>query len=385
MSNEAGDVAFMPWLTVASSIEVPGCRLLPYEREAEEEGSPVRRVLDCYRHGPNPIERAAVFEHDRSRTGKLSQQHVEAIFVIREALSFAAMRHRDFFGDAYCNHDTFTTIVQGFEGERGGALVGSRRRDGQVRHFYFEGVHEVRCPAHVDAHFTLQPDRDLVGALLRALGDQSDDISIAVRFYNLANTDAPNVPEAAEVILTFAALQATLGNSHESAEARIASAFEERMSTLVGAGADSKESSRSVGAKGNGRSLREAWIRDFYQTRGGLAHGNLSRMPSRAWTPREHLLLAGWLVPRLLERRLVDERHLTRIWADWTPLGELEDFDALLRLDDAFGAHERRGVPSFRWPGAIRGSQDERLRARVIDELGHLAASTDVGDEGKSA
>ncbi|HWM88647.1 MAG TPA: hypothetical protein VNO33_22510, partial [Kofleriaceae bacterium] len=82
MSNEAGDVVFMPWLTVASSIELPGCRLLPYRREAEEEGSLVRRVLDCYRHGPNPIERAAVFEHDGSRTGKLSQQHVEAIFDI---------------------------------------------------------------------------------------------------------------------------------------------------------------------------------------------------------------------------------------------------------------------------------------------------------------
>jgi hypothetical protein len=50
--------------------------------------------------------------------------------------------------------------------------------------------------------------------------------------------------------------------------------------------------------------IRERWVRDLFRLRGDYAHGRVDAQYPAAWTTRDHLLLASFVVPLILKLEL---------------------------------------------------------------------------------
>lgn len=71
-------------------------------------------------------------------------------------------------------------------------------------------------------------------------------------------------------------------------------------------------------------SLRYAWIEDMGVARGSVAHGHGFHSYPGAWSVPEHLLLAAFVIPRLLKLRLAQIGHYTLTEDDQTDVDVLE-------------------------------------------------------------
>ena len=59
----------------------------------------------------------------------------------------------------------------------------------------------------------------------------------------------------------------------------------------------------------SGKSLREIWLRDFYQLRSDYAHGRRISGRPRIWNPDEHLLIGSYCFPLLLKSFLANRDY----------------------------------------------------------------------------
>jgi hypothetical protein len=230
------------------------------------------------------------------------------LFGVGDSVAFSLLSARRFFHPVdYCNRDHARLVIQAFDKADGGTLIRTRRRDGSTSAFFSAGVHEVRCPHHVfRGHVPL--DVGLLDALCRSLEHEDwPRISQAVALFNEANTDQDFMPEAAELILSYAAIEQVLDRAGESPR-EVASAFEAAWSLADPVPRD-RWVARPIDASGASRlgrapSLRHTWIEDLAIARGSVAHGHAAASYRGIWSLAEHLILAAFAVPRLVKLQL---------------------------------------------------------------------------------
>jgi len=98
------------------------------------------------------------------------------------------------------------------------------------------------------------------------------------------------------------------------------------------------------------QSMREVWIRDFFQLRGDHAHGKIEPQKKTLWTLREHLLLASFAFPLVVKRALAEEGDYVMTPDD---TADIAAFERLLEPDH-FAERRQEDTSPYPWT-RIRG------------------------------
>lgn len=363
----------MPWFTIPDRVSLGSLHLLPYHRGASpsdgDEQANIDAVLEPYTvHGGRPIESATILTlGDRGIVDDFADSGMDDLFRFGELIAFAGLSARQFFRQLrYTGRDDFRLLVQSFEDPRRGALVQTRRRDGATNLHYSRGNYRVPCPPHVGA-----AARDLDLPLLAGLMDSQEEedwprVFQAVLLFNESNTDREYMPDAAEMVLCFAALEQLL--DIQAKPSALAGRFEEIWEpsepldkeewTLPTAHASQRARLASA------PSLRYAWIEDMGIARGSLAHGHEPGAFPSIWSPQEHLLLAAFVFPRLIKLHLA---HRGRYKMTERDLSEIDALEDLLNARHCDAPPEGESHP---WSDSLSQAELRRWIGRTDEDAG---------------
>ncbi|MBM4307391.1 MAG: hypothetical protein FJ123_11735 [Deltaproteobacteria bacterium] len=332
-------LAFFPWLRIQENLEVGPYRLLCYERGGQPANGPLQiqidNVIQPYRDlTGDPIHYATILTTaDRGVTDDMPGELISELFEFSELVATVALSARRFFENyGYCNRDNVRLVIQGFREDSGGALVRTRRRDGSISTYITAGVNEVRCPPHIRLN-RIALDVSLLNALHGAQGQINErtwgQLFQAAVLFNEANTDRDYMPETVELVLAFASLEQLLDRSGHPREA--AEAFSAIWMPAHPIPRDQwtiQPITDSIRRRfEQAPCLRYAWLEDMGVARGSVAHGHGIHAYQAAWSVPEHLLLAAFVIPRLLKLRLAQIGHYTFTGDDQ---GDVNVLEALL-------------------------------------------------------
>lgn len=369
-----GTLAFFPWLKLKQQISGAGVSLVPFRRGAEPggAGSNLQRtfdgVLEPYRSAAaRPVEEATLVVVDgQGPTDRIADDVLRELFVLAELVAFSALAVREFFNSChhgYTNRDAFTLIVQNFDDPSGGVALTSRRRDGSLQSYVTRDAFRVDRPRHVSSFSPVEVDEVLLNALVRARQTDDGRYFDSVVLFNRGNTDANEVTPEVELILIAGAFQRLLecrsASIHELANnfTRVFAPAEDLAVKAPFRTRPLKQPKREWP-----RTIREAWIRDFYILRGDLAHGRTTARYQSDWTVREHLLLAAFVFPRLAKLCLAADGLYQLTAADRDDVDVFEDLarHELLQPTVEAGGEER-------WPwNEVRSA---RVWKRAADQM----------------
>jgi hypothetical protein len=343
-------IAFFPWLHIAEPILLLPFRLVPYERSKLPGGSlqaTLDIILEPYLETTKPL-RHATLVHLEGMTliDDLAGGQIDQCFRFRDLIALSGLACREFFGLGvrYCNRDNFILAIQDFDKESPASAISRvcRRRDGTSRTIISRSAYVVRRPAHVASNFSVTLDVSLAQALLVAQRTLTDWLRFedAIRFFNDANSDDDQVLEQAEAVYMMSAFERLL-DCRRGKEVDLVSRFVRvwRTTECVLPLTSLRASSALVA----GRTLTEAWLRDFFRHRGSYAHGKLAATHPPMWPLREHLLLGSFLFPRLLKRVLASAGTYTFTERDQQEADLFEHFareDLFTPITDSEGASE---------------------------------------------
>ena len=332
-------LAFFPWLRIQENLEVGPYRLLRYERGGLPANGllqiQIDDVIQPYRDlTGHPIQHATILTTaDRGLTDDMTRELLTELFEFSELVATTALSARRFFENyGYCNRDNVRLVIQGFREDSGGTLVRTRRRDGSESTYITAGVNEVRCPPHIRLN-RIALDVSLLNALHAAQG-QTDErtwgqLFQATVLFNEANTDRDYMPETVELVLSFASLEQLLDQAGHPREA--AEAFSAIWMPAEPVPRDQwrmQPTTESIRRRlEQAPSLRYAWLQDMGVARGSAAHGHGIHAYLAALSVLEHLLLAAFVIPRLLKLRLAQIGHYTLTEDDQ---GDVDVLEALL-------------------------------------------------------
>lgn len=302
-------IAFFPWVALDKVIEVGPIRLIPYERKVAPGDLPnvaqndMDGILAAYALRPKiRIRTAALLEHADWHLGKDPTPVLESLFAAREQVAMSALAARRFFRghSNYCNTDQYAVVVQRYRpGDTGDFAFTARRRDGHSQYLWGSDEFAFHCPNHVT------PSRpDLDEGLLKALVSKPvpNHLRHSIVEFLSANTDAPGIPETAEVVMTKCAFEFLfeIGHTDDELEDALIEAFVPFRSGHVNgplAPAWKKRWPKADSPLG-------AWAREFNVIRGTSAHGAPRGKAKTVWPAHAHLLFAAVLFPLLLKAKL---------------------------------------------------------------------------------
>ncbi len=310
-------LGFLPWIAFDNSMAIGPFSFVPYVRGRAPFGidSPAQKTADLllepYRtlQGRSVRDAVLVQVTGREPFDELLDEEAQALFEAVELLAFAALACRDYFNFnsiTYCNRDHFAFYLQQFQDPGGGAGVLTRRRDGHTRKILPREVYRVVMPDYV---YPLRPtiDHALLSALWTSRGSASwEHFFEAILGFNQANTDSNQVPEQSEAV-------ALVGAFERLYDIRTAS---KREHALVEAVLPDLQWRPQLGCEACGRAgvsvektavalgPTEEWLRDFFRSRGGWAHGRRDPTHPAIWTRWEHLLLGAFVFPLVLKGKL---------------------------------------------------------------------------------
>ncbi len=355
-------LAFFPWLTLsqhACSI-LHGFELLPYVRSqlpADKDPGLQRtldRILEPYTDRTGHVVKSATILRLASCgiVDDLSEEQRGELFDLAELLAFAALSWRVFFTHGpYVNREDFALIIQSLSDAESGVAYVVRRRDGHVKGYLTRDAYRVQMPLHVNDDPPVVLDCQLLNALLRFRADDNwPQYWEAILTFNRANTDSSQVQEHTEAVMLVGAFERLLGcragKEDDLAEAFV-TVFAPEQHLPIDKCARLVASPPLLDRYRHCRSSAEAWIRDFFRIRGGLAHGaTVSRVPS-AWSPREHLLLGSYAFPGLIKLSLAG-------WGAYALTKEdrfdIEVFEELACSPDLFTKVPGLGGGVMEWP-----------------------------------
>jgi hypothetical protein len=324
-------LVLFPWLTIDEPIDIGEFALIPYERGvAPEEGTELQEILDALTepysaNGDEPIRRASFLSvggHDL--LDDLSEDESNAVFAFSELLAAAGLSKREFFQGAfgYCNRDVFRVVIQSFNDPRGGTTQRIRRRDGITTNYTSRDAFRVRKPDYISAPFGPAIDLPLLRAFAVAQSDMSDAeweaVFEAIISFNSANTDSPFVSVQAEVVAMNGAFE-RLFDLRAGRENELADAFSTILQPAENTAPGDCERFASPDFLSRFRrsaTIRDMWIRDFFRTRGSLAHGRLETTHPSLWNIHDHLLLASFVFPLVLKLHLSSKGYYELTWLD---------------------------------------------------------------------
>lgn len=372
-----GAVAFFPWLAVHDYSEVGPLRLIPYERGVSPGDMPsIKRVdldnvLNAYRGQSRfaAVQRAVLVEWAEWQSGMPIDGFNEGFLLAQEALSFAALATRKLFvgHGSDVNFSAYELVVQRFTpGDAHGFAFAVRRRDGATLSYWTSDEYKFFRPHHVPAAAMLQFESDLLEALLVLPTSIERSFREAVREFNAANSDGPNMPQHLELVMMKSAFEWLLSIDEKATS--FVRALEERLSGIPVRGhAESSEAGWKIRWQGHTRPLI-AWAREFCAIRGLSAHGKRGGVAGFVWSIEAHLAFASFLFPLLAKKFLSDHGVMVISRRDSARLSYIDDYigpDPYLwqrpRYEAGTRGH-RVPVPEHPW-----GAVESRARWSGID------------------
>jgi len=322
-------LSFFPWLTIEKKIEIGEIILIPFERDKklsipEEKFDGIyKEILGHYLEvNDRPVEKSTlVFLKNKDPHQDYTHEEIEYLFSTSEIIAFSGLANRKYFdvmGIEYCNRIDFTFVIQKFNMKSGSVGISTRRRDGHKDILVSEIVFNVRMPYNVN-NFYFKVDFNLAASLIKAQEELEynkwPSYADAIFNFNRANTDEDSTSEHQEVVMIVGAFQRLL-ECNSTREDELAERFTKLFQPKVDL--DLTYSNRIKGSKyeNRGMSLREIWIRDFYQLRGDYAHGKVQSQKPLIWEQKEHLLLGSYVFPLLVKCRLNEEKYFNLIMED---------------------------------------------------------------------
>lgn len=368
-------LAFLPWLTLSKKayIALHGFELLPYVRGRlpADKDPDLQRALDLvlepYMDQTNHSVKSATILRLSTHgiINDLTADERDELFAFTELLALAGLASRDFFGHGfpYVNRDDFMLIIQSFSDPAGGVAYDARRRDGSTKGYIPRGSYRVQAPLYVNDSTLAEPDMALLDSLLgfRAQNEWPQYWE-AILMFNHANTDSSQVPDHQEAVMMVGAFEMLLGlrsgKEHELAEAFHHGFSPQRDLTVDKCARLSSPPALLERYKKN-RSVREAWIRDFFRMRGALSHGATKPQAPSAWSLREHLLLGAYAFPQLVKLALASRKFYVLTKDDRF---DVEVFEELVCSPNLFAQVSGRGQAK-EWPwDQIRREGGWRIR-----------------------
>ena len=374
-----GTLSFFPWLRLDEPIDVGPIHLVQYKRESRPGGAD-QAVVDIvtepyWQARSQPIRAATLFRYDdKGLLDELAEEDIPVLFELASLVTAAGLSARDFFRWKYWNRDNFYFTVQRYSDPGRGSFIQTRRLDGSNNIYIPQPQLVVAQPIHTVGTSEARVDADLLAALLR-LRDCPDwpRFREALHGYNLASTDSADLPIETALILINGALEQLLG-SDSGREADIVAKFLARFrprETVEVSYCDRFRDGRSTPVS-KYDTVRERWIRDIFRLRGDFAHGRVDAKYPSAWTTREHLLLASFVVPLLLKLELADRELYTLTNAD--PDG-IDAFEALCCADH-FTEAEDDGSVDLPWHEILSHAGLTRLVDKWFGEEPQSPTST---------
>jgi hypothetical protein len=236
--------------------------------------------------GKYPIRECTVLcLSDRPPIAIASEDEWGSLFPLVDALTFAALANRRFFGHDYWNKDDLTFVVQGVQERGRGTLLDVRRRDGTTRVHVTRDAHIVVQPRHVLSR-RVEIDPALLSAATSAMLGDERNLQEALISFNAANSDSPDVARETELVLMNGALerlfQIDVGKEHALVGAFMAHITPTESLAPV-------DVHRIVATHAfrqrfdNVSTVRECWVRDFYRLRNDHAHGRRHASYPSCW------------------------------------------------------------------------------------------------------
>jgi hypothetical protein len=375
-AGSMGVATFYPWLRLRGALHADKFILVPWRRGdttptawSAADQAALDTILEPYMQGAEATveEAVVVCRKDRAVLDDLTEQERWEFFDFNQLLTFARLSGRRYFSFAgYANAATFTPVMQGFDTPGRGTTSWSRRRDGRTNHFTPHEYHREFVPEHVSLSDGPKVDESLLRALLAAReapGWEAFESSIAS--FNLANSDAPTIPERVESVMMLSAFERLLDSSSRQKDLcdRFVAAFP--VTEPV------KERPPRVGADlwNKHGSLRGVWMDRLCAVRGSLAHGNAEGACPSSWTLKQHLLLGAFCLPLLAKSKLAAMKLYDLTVEDEN---HIEAFEPLLAHENLF---KPEGSNQWPWWTTIH---DAGLRASVARAVEKLSTSNEV-------
>ena len=365
-------LAFFPWLTLRESVTTDAFQLVQYRRSAVVPStSPIQSacdaVLDLYR--PTPlvsVERATILRlSDRGLIDQLEAAEIDQVLRWGELVAFSGLAARQFFSPfGYSNRDSFRLFVQDFGKPAAGILVLSRRRDGSSRILVSREAAVFIRPLHIPYGLSSEIDAGLLrGLIARSRAADWGRFEEAIQQFAGANTDSPDMLPETEAVNIVGAFERLFDLSHGK-EDELADRFVLSLSpsqSVAPAGSDRVLNAPKPDKYSKRGSMREVWIRDFFQLRGQHAHGKIDPQLVSLWALREHLLLAAFIFPLVVKSLLAETSHY-RLTAE--DMVRVDAFEALLERDHfADGGREWNdtidAIRQRRWISAYVAQSDD--------------------------
>jgi hypothetical protein len=333
-SIELKSVAFFPWIALAEPIILgSSIRLLPFQVGVMPGDLPnakqadIDLILSAYSNRPNfGVKAATLLEVDNWHTGDSDANAKARLFRARIAIGFAALAERRLFQQFdYSCYDSYSLAVQRYQvGGNGIFSFGSRRRDGGTSHMWGADEYAFQRPSHVDSRVPVKFDQGLAQRLFE-LPESDSALFEALREFNTANTDSPDVPEHVEIVMVKSAFEWLLHIDQN------AMSFVRILETLLPAsGIEAIESGPLQEAWRtrfpNAPRPLNAWAQEFCDIRGAAAHGKDRKAPRFVWKAHTHLAFVSVLFPLLVKKQLADSDHWTMTAFDVAKLRRIESY-----------------------------------------------------------
>lgn len=329
-------LAFLPWMFVRSARTVGSVRLIPYVRSSLPGNQPsisqadIDAILSAYTDFQGrPIQKATLLEVGKWISGEDPSRYLGKLFNAQRMLAFAALSDRVLFQAHfdYCNTHNYELVVQAFTpGNVRSVALQSRRRDGNSRILWSSNVPAFRRPLHV-ASGEMSVDEPLLRSLL-SLGKKDAALKEAVVDFIGGNTDSPDIPWTAEVVMMKAAFEWLYRIDHQA----------ESLVKAVRTALPPPSSTKGpLSAKWYARYRKQhelpaswrpiiGWVREFCMLRNASAHGKQRTVRKAVWRPSAHLAFASVAFPLLLKQELVRLGRYALTEEDTAKLGVIDQF-----------------------------------------------------------
>lgn len=377
---------FMPWCTLDKPYGLGEIEILPFERDApfaECDDTVLRdlnKLLAAYQtiQGESVRSLAIVRYKGRSPIDDLDDDQISVAHDLLTLATFSGLASREFFDPvgSYCNSDSCSMYIQKFEDSTHTALTTRRREGSTISVWPIEGVAMV-APPHCDTGRAVDFDEPLLAALLekraQANPNEWSRWQSSISCFNQANTDSEVIRPQTEWVLLCGALQHLLGSGSKAKA--VATAFDRTLlpkrEILIG-----NAKRRLTTWTDENKSLRYAWMKEFYGIRGDFAHGRLNTQRPAAWTIHEHLVLAAIAFPLIAKALLRCSGQY-----QFTKNDEVQQnsFEALADTADSLRPPDnQQGGLDSHWK---RVCQQEQHELRVSDAIKAFEAIRDDAKE----
>lgn len=339
---------FMPWTRVKAAGHVGPISLVPYVRGVAPGslGKTTQKTLDAilgnyadraftqHANSTVPVNEALILRWpgDDERESSLADAEIQERLKQVQLLVFAALSERQFGTHwNYCNTDGLSTTAQNFSEENPAATsITTRRRDGRGQAYMVgtTGKPLFLRPLHVSDRCSLSIDGNFALALLNVPdGPLREQLLDSVTLFNRANTDANEVPPAAEIVFMRAALETLLGASHTSADlkVRLLNLMAPHLGPIEWHDVQISPKAWQDRWKNEDRPF-SAWLADFCHWRNEGAHGKSAtkKFPDPVWPLWNHLLFISWFLSRVVKVLLAGQGLYTLTQDDQDELANIE-------------------------------------------------------------